>query len=609
MTATTPRSSAALVSLNQNTAPVIEYRCLFTHDLRRKQKRWQDGFLKFHTFNRRIMVYDVPRNFIGDSHFAHGQEPQEGDELELEKGCVLVQIADVVAKTDTDLTELLQSRERKSPHKAGLSSSPANMLSPMPNGAFSRSSNSRPSQQHQKHKSLNALLGTPKGRVGKAVLPTKSPFELRHDGQENERWEDGPSHKRRKTDGSTKEHKEKSAVTPGANSTRDTSHQKPEVIDLCSDGVTNTATETTEPSARTTTASSKRRSNIHNVTRPTDKPKRADRLTTGNTRPSETPVPAQSVQPSREESGVVEMEPSFRKGGSLRLASNAPRRMLVCQEQLSRRSNSQPRKLSDNGSIAPLQQPTEAPRQPPQRLPEEPDMPFRESVNKRIARKVRVLSSSPPSPPRQVPDQGHAPPRERPVSVGSPPHSIAESTQPSRPPSPPLIPEKPKSMSDSVLKPLSEAKAPARQPLRRAGDPVRRASRSVTPRIEEARPQAVPKIIQTIRANTSSAQAEPSKKDDPPTFAPNDKQMRPPRKQKGPQKNAPTLDLSKAANPLSTTMLGMPFKSPSKASTDAVVTVPDTDRGPWSKEALDLFVWRPPDWEERMKKSEEARAN
>jgi len=164
-------------------------------------------------------------------------------------------------------------------------------------------------------------------------------------------------------------------------------------------------------------------------------------------------------------------------------------------------------------------------------------------------------------------------------------------------------------MSDSVLKPLSEAKAPARQPLRRAGDPVRRASRSVTPRIEEARPQAVPKIIQTIRANTSSAQAEPSKKDDPPTFAPNDKQMRPPRKQKGPQKNAPTLDLSKAANPLSTTMLGMPFKRPSKASTDAVVTVPDTDRGPWSKEALDLFVWRPPDWEERMKKSEEARAN
>jgi len=218
------------------------------------------------------------------------------------------------------------------------------------------------------------------------------------------------------------------------------------------------------------------------------------------------------------------------------------------------------------------------------------------------------LSSSPPSPPRQLPDQDHAPPRGEPVPVGSSLHAIGESAQPSRLPSPPLIPEKPNSMSESVLKPFSEAKAPARQPLRRAGDPIRRASRSATPCIEEARPEAGPKIIQTIRANASSAQAEPSMKDDPPTLAPNDKQMRPPRKQKGPQNNAPTLDLTKVANPLSTTMLGMPFKRPSKASTDAIVIAPDTDRGPWSREALDLFVWRPPDWEERMRKNEEGRA-
>jgi len=44
----------------QNTAPVLEFQCLFTFDLRRKQKRWQDGFLRFHTFNKRIMVYDSP---------------------------------------------------------------------------------------------------------------------------------------------------------------------------------------------------------------------------------------------------------------------------------------------------------------------------------------------------------------------------------------------------------------------------------------------------------------------------------------------------------------------------------------------------------------------
>jgi len=133
---------------------------------------------------------------------------------------------------------------------------------------------------------------------------------------------------------------------------------------------------------------------------------------------------------------------------------------------------------------------------------------------------------------------------------------------------------------------------------------VRRASRSVTPRVEEATSENVPKIIQTVRANASSAQAETLKADKPPTVPQNDKSMRPPRKQKGPQKHAPSLDLNKAANPLQTAMLAMPFKRPLTATSKAENPLVDTDRGPWSREALDLFVWRPPDWEERMKKGE-----
>lgn len=81
-----PSSTGLIIPTTQNTAPVLSFNCLYTHDLRRKAKRWQDGFLRFHTFNKRVMVYDVPRNFIGDTHWRESQEIQDGDELQLEKG-------------------------------------------------------------------------------------------------------------------------------------------------------------------------------------------------------------------------------------------------------------------------------------------------------------------------------------------------------------------------------------------------------------------------------------------------------------------------------------------------------------------------------------------
>jgi len=50
-----------------------------------------------------------------------------------------------------------------------------------------------------KHRSLNALLGTPKGPIGKAAM-SKSPFELRHDDFENHGWEGGRPPKRQRID-------------------------------------------------------------------------------------------------------------------------------------------------------------------------------------------------------------------------------------------------------------------------------------------------------------------------------------------------------------------------------------------------------------------------
>ncbi|GME36530.1 uncharacterized protein LTHEOB_1130 [Neofusicoccum parvum] len=113
-----------------NTAPVHEFRCLYTHDLRRKQKRWKDGFLKFHTFNKRVMVYDQPRNYIGDTHWKDGDTLYDGDELTLENG-VIVQVAEPVATTQTDLTPILQKKPKDTPERPG----PANVRLPVPSAA------------------------------------------------------------------------------------------------------------------------------------------------------------------------------------------------------------------------------------------------------------------------------------------------------------------------------------------------------------------------------------------------------------------------------------------------------------------------------------------
>ncbi|WYZ45490.1 hypothetical protein EsH8_VIII_000806 [Colletotrichum jinshuiense] len=109
-------------------APVLEYICLFTHDLKRKQKRWQDGRLKFHTFNKRIMVYDERGNFIGDMHWREDFDFGEGEEFNLERGAVIVQVAECIGSKDQDLTELLEKRAKDIEQRHNRSSLGANPL-------------------------------------------------------------------------------------------------------------------------------------------------------------------------------------------------------------------------------------------------------------------------------------------------------------------------------------------------------------------------------------------------------------------------------------------------------------------------------------------------
>ncbi|OJJ48244.1 hypothetical protein ASPZODRAFT_140557 [Penicilliopsis zonata CBS 506.65] len=162
------------VPSSQNTAPVIKFRCLYTHDVRRKAKRWHDGYLRYHTFNKRVMVYDTPGNFIGDHHWRQDEQIQDGDELELDKG-VLIQVGECMERTQTDLSGLL---EKKRP-------SQGSPVAKEPLTQVSRVSSQTP-------RSLNDLLGIRKTPMGRACVP-KSPYEERHQQRQQQQQQQQPS--------------------------------------------------------------------------------------------------------------------------------------------------------------------------------------------------------------------------------------------------------------------------------------------------------------------------------------------------------------------------------------------------------------------------------
>ncbi|PSR90737.1 hypothetical protein BD289DRAFT_365645, partial [Coniella lustricola] len=186
------RSSPAPV-----TAAVLEFICLFTHDLRRKQKRWQDGRLKFHSFNKRIMVYDERGGFVGDTHWHNDHDFDEGEEIELSRGGVLVQVQELVHRTNQDLTELLEKRAKEKEQR---------QLQAVARSTGSGTTITRPSARpiqpdhfQLRHRPLHQVIGTPSGHHGRASVPTESPFEQRHSPAQAP---DERATKRRKVDNS-----------------------------------------------------------------------------------------------------------------------------------------------------------------------------------------------------------------------------------------------------------------------------------------------------------------------------------------------------------------------------------------------------------------------
>lgn len=175
----TPRGSAPISSQSPITASVVKFRCLYTHDVRRKSKRWQDGYLRYHAFNKRVMVYDDSGNYIGDHHWRSTDEVQDGDELELDKG-VLIEVGERMGTTQQDLTNLFE--KRKSSQTSPPSNHSQTRPTPTPTHApaptptpISTSTSARPSGS-QTFRSLNDLLGIKRTPIG--YRP--SPYEERH---------------------------------------------------------------------------------------------------------------------------------------------------------------------------------------------------------------------------------------------------------------------------------------------------------------------------------------------------------------------------------------------------------------------------------------------
>ena len=170
MTASAVPPSSYSLPQTQNTAPVHEHNCLYTYDIRRKNaKRWQDGLLRFHTFNKRLMLYDVPRNFIGDTHWQDDGEIGDGDEVVLEKAGVLVQVCERLATNQVDLSTLWEHRKEKEKSTSRQPQSNAETIS----------MRRRLQQGVLVPRDPNAAPRISRPVASRAVLPTKSPFEER----------------------------------------------------------------------------------------------------------------------------------------------------------------------------------------------------------------------------------------------------------------------------------------------------------------------------------------------------------------------------------------------------------------------------------------------
>jgi hypothetical protein len=661
MTAAVHRTGTPSLSVppTQNTAPVLEFNCLYTHDIRRKQKRWQDGFLRFHTFNKRVMVYDVPRNFIGDMHWKEDTAFDEGEEFTLERDAVLVQVAESVGRTETDLTELKQSAkksrregggQRSSPPPMSLATPSRSMGPPMarPGAASAAGGNAQ-----LKHRSLNALLGTPKGRIGKAAVPTKSPFEMRQ-AEENEEWESGRPSKRSKpepwnvTRTTTAPSPAARRETPlwkrtseaRAKATRQTplprGQQKlgtKEVIDLSDDGedspsrflpgfssdAIGPASSPVREIPRPAPAARKqqvRSSSPVFQTQPAATTKRHGKEPMRQSSPRsevishvETPTKASELPervPSSEPLAPPLLPPpptNSKASQTLRMATSAPKRkMLTCLDPVSASPGDDPKRSRATES----EKPTSSKRKTQ-----------REILEERLA-KMNKMAQQRADDLNDLVDDAEATAFEiDQMDQAAPPSTEPRSEKPvAKQPDRPF--RRVVSETGTAASTATTAKRIPGAPVRFTPPPTTRAAKPAesarqSPAMEQREQQRPAKTIEpmgpppvpTVTSAPMHAKPDPSvtrnENPPPPEALPSKPaKSRPGIGRREVRKSAQACfpsALNVAANGTSTVMLAKPFQAP-RPPAKAEPPPTSSDVGPWSREAFDLFTWRPPGWDE-----------
>lgn len=667
MTAAVHRTGTPSLSVppTQNTAPVLEFNCLYTHDIRRKQKRWQDGFLRFHTFNKRVMVYDVPRNFIGDMHWKQDTAFEEGEEFTLERDAVLVQVAESVGRTETDLTELKQSAKKSRREGGGQRSSPPPMSVATPSRSMGPptvrpgAASATGGNTQLKHRSLNALLGTPKGRIGKAAVPTKSPFEMRQ-AEENEGWESGRPSKRSKPE---PWNVTRTTTVPSPAQRRDTplwkrtsearakaTKQAPlppgqqklgtkEVIDLSDDGgdspsrfLTGFSSDAIGPASspvreipRPAPAARKQpvrssspvvqtqqaaTTNLNGKEPVTRGSPRSEIMTHVDTPAKALGLPKRVPSPEPLAPPFLPPPPTNSKASqTLRIATSTPKRkMLACLDQ----GAASPRDDPKRSKTIEAEKPASSKRKTQRELLEE-----------RIA-KMKMMAQQRADDLNDVLDDADATACEFDQIDQAAVPPLSTEPQSDRPVS--NNPDRPfrrvASETGTTASTATSAKRVPGAPVRFTPPPTTRAARPTNPARQippqsparEQREQQRPvKTMEHIGPPTVPVDilAPTHAKPDPPMVrskSPPPPEALPPQPAKGRpgigrreiRKSAqacfPTA-LNVAANGTSTVMLAKPFQAP-RPPAQPKPPPTSSDAGPWSREAFDLFTWRPPGWDE-----------
>lgn len=668
MTAAVYRSTPALsLPPTQNTAPVLEFNCLYTHDIRRKQKRWQDGFLRFHTFNKRVMVYDTSRHFVGSAHWTADEELKSGDELTLDKEAVLVEVAESVGRTETDLTELRTSRKKQS-SECGSSSPARKAQTPKPKRAVTGALERQPTQL--KHRSLNALLGTPKGPIGKAALPTKSPYEQRRVGIENEVWEQGGPSKRHRAEIPVARSTDRKADAAKSVAPKDTplwartadsasqrrnavSHkvQAAEVIDLrddefeaerfmpgfssdmlappsspdCGKAPKPPPARSSSPAFQTQRdpAKSKRVDSAapKSATALNDQVERRAGRDVSMTAAHVTPNPPGSDASRTSERGRIsttthlkekpsakrnhgvsttDKPPIAKSGQTFRIsASSSNKKTLLCQNQLYRKPDRTSSTNTEDAAERPLEATSDNEGKPKVNEQQQRLQQRLERIRKKDAqiaakqveearynvaavppdRCVTLADTNAPTRP-QTSHEASAAELARLDQMLLPPNppraEIRPPKQPARTEAPPqpALPVLPEPRQDPVLRRVVSASQDTlvSKPRRALGVPMR-----VTPSPSKQAPQPAGQTAAPVQTTSNER----------PTVIPK------PRPKKSLQR---TVSLDVTSNGTATVMLSKPFQPPKPP--EQRESAPQAAPNPWSREAFDLFTWRPPGWDE-----------